>query len=149
MARTWLKIRVELLGGAGIDCDPPPGRDFLVGPGHSFAQLAHAIETAFARWDGSHLHGFELADGRQIGYPDEDFEPDATWLDHEQFKVVREVTPGEQFEYVFDFGDHWRHRCTVAETKVDPLRELGIAPLEPLVIWGWGWIPDQYGRRRP
>ena len=71
------------------------------------------------------------------------------WLDHERLKVAREMTAGEQFEYVFDFGDHWLHRCTVAETTVDPLREFGMVPLEPLVIWGWGSIPDQYGRRRP
>ena len=32
MARTWLQIKVELLAGRGIDCDPPPGRVFIVGP---------------------------------------------------------------------------------------------------------------------
>jgi len=31
MARTWLQIKVELLAGRGIDCDPPPGRVFIVG----------------------------------------------------------------------------------------------------------------------
>ena len=25
--------------------------------------------------------------------------------------------------------------------------ELGIVPAEPLPYWGWGTIPDQYGRR--
>ncbi len=30
----------------------------LVGPGHSFEQLAEAIDAAFARWDLSHLHAF-------------------------------------------------------------------------------------------
>src|SRR3954447_10282470 len=117
MARTWLQIRVELLGGGGIDCDPPPGRDFLVGPGHTFAQLATAIDDAFARWDRAHLSGFELADGRRIGPPDE-YEPDV-WLDHTHHTVLREVATGDAFEYVFDFGDYWRHRCTAADEKVD------------------------------
>ena len=87
MARTWLQIRVELEGGRDIDCDPRPGRVFIVGPSHTFADLATAIDAAFARWDLSHLHLFELPDGRQIGYPDPDFEQN--WLDHAALKVAR------------------------------------------------------------
>ena len=30
---------------------------------------------------------------------------------------------------------------------MDPLEELGIIPREPLPYWGWGEMPDQYGRR--
>ena len=67
MARTWLQMKIELLRGCGHDCDPPPRRLFIVGPSHTFEQLAHAINAGFARWDLSHLHQFELADGRVIG----------------------------------------------------------------------------------
>jgi hypothetical protein len=147
MARTWLRIRVDLLGGGGIVCDPPPGRIFIVGPSHSFAQLAEAIDAAFARWDLSHLHDFKLADGRLIGYPDDDFAPDLVWLDHARLKVAREVKPGEEFEYVFDLGDNWCHRCVVEREKADPVEEYGEVPDRPVAIWGWGSIPDQYGRR--
>lgn len=31
--------------------------------------------------------------------------------------------------------------------KVDPLEELGVRPDVPLPYWGWGSIPDQYGRQ--
>jgi Transposase DDE domain len=58
-----------------------------------------------------------------------------------------EVRPGEEFEYVFDLGDNWRHRCTVEPEKGDPVEEYGIVPNVPAPIWGWGSIPDQYGRR--
>ncbi len=44
-------------------------------------------------------------------------------------------------------GDDWTHLCTVAEQRIDPLQALGIVPDEPLPYWGWGEIPDQYGRR--
>ena len=145
MARTWLQIRVELLGGRDLICEPPPGRVMLVGPSHTFAQLAEAIDLAFARWDLAHLHAFELADGRQIGYPDPDFD-EPHFEDHAALKVASELAPGDEFTYTFDFGDDWRHRCRVLPKKVDPRDEYGTPPRQPVPIWGWGWIPDQYGR---
>jgi hypothetical protein len=147
MARTWLQIKVDLLGGGGVRCKPSPGRIFIVGPGHTFEQFAEAINAAFARWDLSHLHAFELADERLIGYPDDTYAPDMVWLDHAKLKVAREVKPGDVFEYVFDMGDNWRHTCTVLDDKVDAVDEYGIVPDVPVAIWGWGSIPDQYGRR--
>ena len=37
--------------------------------------------------------------------------------------------------------------CTVGELRIDPEEALGIIPACPLAYWGWGVIPDQYGRR--
>jgi Plasmid pRiA4b ORF-3-like protein len=147
MARTWLQIKVDLLAGRGARCTPSPGRIFIVGPGHSFPQFADAINAAFARWDLSHLHNFELAGERLIGYPDDSFGPDMVWLDHTKLKVSREVKAGDEFEYVFDLGDNWQHRCTVLADKADPVDDYGSVPAGPVAIWGWGSIPDQYGRR--
>ena len=131
-----------------ITCDPTPGGGRSSSARDTTSeQLAEAINTAFARWDRSHLHQFELADGRVIGYPDDTYAPELVWLDHAKLKVTREVKPGDQFEYIFDLGDNWQHRCTVAATKADPLEEHGIVPPGPVPIWGWGSIPDQYGRR--
>ena len=61
MAERWLAIRVTLLAGRGDTLWPPPGRDFVVGPRHTFADLAKAIDDAFARWDRAHLSQFTLA----------------------------------------------------------------------------------------
>ena len=57
------------------------------------------------------------------------------------------LTLGEQFLVEFDFGDSWLHLCTVGPTRIDPTAALGIVPTQPLPYWGWGTIPDQYGRR--
>lgn len=147
MARSWLRIRVYLLGSREIECEPPPGRIFLVGPRHSFGELAEAIDIAFARWELSRPHGFELTDGRRIGvsgpkHPEE-------WLSESALKVAMEIEPGDSFEYTFDPRDHWRHRCTVDVVRADPRREYGMLPLRPTAVGGWGSIPDQHGRAGP
>src|SRR3954468_23428735 len=61
MARTWLSVTVELLGGRGEELWPWPGRIFAVGPSHTFMDLADAINDGFGRWDRSHLSMFTLA----------------------------------------------------------------------------------------
>ncbi len=154
MARTWLAIKAELLGGRGADLWPYPGRLIAVGPSHTFAQLGEAIDVAFARWDQQHLRQFTLADGRIVTDPEtaEDLtdSPEgplgAPMLELDRAKVVRQVEVGEEFSYVFDFGDGWTHCCTVID-RIDPLREWGGSPRRPTPYAGWGGIPDQYGRR--
>lgn len=66
MARTWLSVTVELLGGRGEKLWPWPGRVFAVAPSHTFRRLAEAIDDGFARWDLAHLSMFTLADGSVI-----------------------------------------------------------------------------------
>lgn len=145
MARTWLSIRVDLISGHGQDFWPRPGRIFAAARSHKFSQLAEAIDTAFARWDRWHLYKFELADGQLIGQAEfDDF--DVGFIDGAATKLST-LSLGEQFVYQFDFGDCWTHLCTVGPERIDPESELGIVPRSPLPYWGWGAIPDQYGRR--
>jgi hypothetical protein len=147
VARTWLSVRVELVSGRGDDFWPRPGRVFAVARSHTFGELAEAIDVSFARWDLAHLHMFTLADGTEIT-PLDLWDGDAPEgsLDSERTKLSR-LTPGEQFAYVFDFGDDWAHLCTVAARKIDPVDEFGVVPLQPAPYFGWGALPDQYGRR--
>lgn len=145
MARTWLQIKVELLGGLGIECEPPPGRVFAVAPSVTFERLAEAINVAFGRWDLSHLHVFELADGRQIGFADDDA-PDDPCIDHATARVGLALEPGDTLSFTFDLGDDWQHRCEILQEKIDPRELFGEVPREPVILSGWGWLPDQYGR---
>ncbi|MGY2747346.1 UPF0158 family protein [Arthrobacter sp. UYCu723] len=154
MARNWLSVTVELLGGRGEELWPWPGRIFAVGPSNTFMDLADAINDAFARWDRSHLSMFTLADGRVITDEETGAEmagsiggPIIAPIDIAAAKVVRTLEPGAEFQFTFDLGDAWTHRWLVGEVKVDPLEVLGVRPDVPLPYWGWGSIPDQYGRR--
>ncbi|MFD7011306.1 hypothetical protein, partial [Rhodococcus jostii] len=153
-ARTWLSVTVELLGGRGEELWPWPGRVFAVGPSHTFLDLANAINDAFARWDRSHLSMFTLADGRVVTDTETGAEmveslggPITESVDIESAKIARLLKPGAEFAFTFDLGDDWIHRCVIGDEKVDPLTVLGITPGKPLPYWGWGTIPDQYGRR--
>ena len=150
MARTWLSIRIELLGGRGEELWPQPGRVLAVGPGHTFADLAEAIDVALARWDRAHLCEFLLADGTIVtdsGSAEEMVDSPATSfavpaLHLGATKVASGVRPGDEFCYVFDLGDMWTHRCVVEEDKIDPSVVLGASPRRPTAYWGWGDIPD-------
>ncbi len=56
---------------------------------------------------------------------------------------------GDAFEYVFDLGDDWQHDCVVLRTDVDPVKEYGHTGVGIVPVFGWGTIPDQYGRTSP
>lgn len=109
---------------------------------HTFADLGAAIDTAFARWDHSHLHLFELGLGKDLmlGGGD-DGEPDS-----QKVRLDVLATKSGNFTYTYDLGDDWRHECEVIEVGVDPMEAYGVAPEHPVPIFGWGTVPDQYGR---
>lgn len=97
---------------------------------------------------------FTLADGRVVTDEETGAElaasiggPIVAPIDIAVAKVARTLEPGAEFQFTFDLGDSWTHRCVVAEAKVDPVEVLGLRPDTPLPYWGWGSIPDQYGRR--
>jgi hypothetical protein len=128
-----------------MELSPKPGRLFLVGPDHTFKEFATAIDLAFARWDLAHLHEFEFPDGRRYGIPDDFYGQPV--IDYSEVRVGKIVTKRQPFTYVFDFGDNWQHKCQVVASNVVPEELAGVIPQQPIPIWGWGTIPDQYGRR--
>lgn len=154
MALRWQTIRVELVSGRGDTFDPPPGRILTIPPRTTFETLARAIDDAFARWDHSHLQQYVLPDGTIVS--DEDtlselgsgFDPRAPIPRTLAITttLARRLKTGDRFTYVFDLGDHWTHLCTV-EAPADPYEVYGAHVIDPTPFWGWGAIPDQYGRR--
>jgi hypothetical protein len=48
------------------------------------------------RWELSHLHEFELPDGRRIRFPDVDPEEHG-WQDHDALRVAAELSPSDEF----------------------------------------------------
>lgn len=148
-ARRWMIVRVVLRGQNGEELSEPPGRDLLVSSAHTFAEIATAIDRAFARWDIAHLHEFQLADGKRVvGADDEGFEEGDLDETAETLDSVG-IKRGGSFNYIFDLGQGWVHHCTVQRDEVDPVKETGLVPRAVVPIFGWGAIPDQYGRIQP
>jgi hypothetical protein len=144
-ADIWLSVQVELIEGRGQHFWPRPGRVFAASARQSFALLADAIDSSFARWDRSHLHEFELSDGTRIGMLDPEADVDDEVLDERVVQLSR-LNPGEQFVYVFDFGDDWAHLCTVGKAVIDSPDFASTVRQRPVPSSGWGAMPDQYGR---
>jgi hypothetical protein len=119
---------------------------FAASPSHTFSAFARQIDIAFARWDINHLHEFDLSGGDRVGPIDED--ADEELIDENHVHLSR-LQAGESFAYTFDLGDAWVHRCTVGLAAIDPIEMLGHLPPTPVAYFGWGSIPDQYGRLRP
>ena len=145
MARIWLSIAVELVSGRGERFWPRPGRVFVASRSHTFAALAAAIDDGFARWDRAHLSSFALADGTTISDVDPFFDMLDDSIDIQTARLSR-LRLGEQFAYTFDFGDGWQHLCTVGDKRIDPEEVYGLEPSMPAPCFGWGALPDQYGR---
>ena len=143
MAHQWRSIKVELIEGNGEQFWPRPGREIAAARLHTFEQLAQCINEAFGRWDLSHGHAFEFADGLQIELRSEQGEeslrPDSSTIH------LSRLRRDEQFVFIFDQGE-WVHLCTVTGSFF-PLEVFNEEPHMPLPIFGWGMLPDQYGRR--
>jgi hypothetical protein len=144
--KPWLKIKVVLVSGRGEEFEAPPGRVMLVSANHSLAELADAIDLAFARWGISHLHIFTLPNGLALASEDDEMEAETGATTSKTRLGAIGLEKGSRFQYVFDLGDEWTHDCEVIELDVDPIEEFGAPPQGPVTIDGWGWIPDQYGR---
>jgi hypothetical protein len=88
------------------DIDPPIWRRIQVWEDTTLAQLHRILQIAVG-WENYHLHEF-LIGCRVYGVPDPD---DERPIIDERRQRLCAVVPqvGTSFEYVYDFGDNWRH----------------------------------------
>jgi hypothetical protein len=138
MADQVARLKVTLKG-----IRPPIWRRLEVPTGFTFQQLNDVIQAAFG-WTNSHLHEFRIG-RRRIGMPSDDDSPisqvsalirsiradlppdileaisEPLPLEDEKTVTLAEAFGGAQtrLEYVYDFGDDWRHDVLV-ERLSDP-----------------------------
>ena len=104
--------------------------------------LSDAILDAFAFFD-DHAHAFFMNnrawDDSEAYYCSmiEDLNEDANVFTSEITLAELDLTPRQQFIYIFDFGEEWRFHCRC-------LRVLPEATPEPEVVRSVGDPPEQY-----
>ena len=109
------RFRIEL-----EDIQPPIWRRILIAAAASFADLHSAVQGAMG-WEDDHLYRFEVRDpatGRMmfLGRPLEDDGWEDNVLPGWQHGIVDFITPDRpDCQYVYDYGDNWRHRVSVEE----------------------------------
>ena len=94
----------------------------LVDGASTLDQVHEVIQAAFGWWN-YHLHECRI-DGVDYGVPDpdEDWGPPVT--DESTVRLDSVAKAGSKFEYVYDFGDNWRHKVVV-EKVTQPRRDHG------------------------
>ena len=85
------------------------------------------IQTLFS-WKDAHLHVFETEDGLSldIDFPEYSFlVSEGDWEQSAEAPMERYLSVGEVFEknktiqYIYDLGEYWMHRITLAGWKED------------------------------
>ena len=127
----------------GIDeVAPPVWRRIQVDADTTLRNLHHIFQAAFG-WASSHLHQFHIEDDIYT-MPDDDYmlhliEMRGRGLvDDRKAKLGQLVHPGQQFVYLYDFGDSWAHTVNV-ESSTEGKGKLGYA----VVIDGAGACPPE------
>jgi len=109
-ASSPLQLRVSLR-----EVEPEIWRRFIV-PGDIRLDELHDVLQVVMGWVDYHLHLFRFRTGN-YGVPDPDFGDDTQDERRKRLHQLSEV--GEEFQYIYDFGDDWQHVVTV-EAAVDP-----------------------------
>ena len=101
-----LKITLE-------NIEPAIWRKFQVKSDITLFNLHEYIQVVMG-WDDYHMHEFQIK-GKKYGTPDPGgetmFGPKIN--NDKKFKVGNLLSEGDVFEYVYDFGDNWRHTIEV------------------------------------
>jgi hypothetical protein len=134
----YYEIEIQLLSGAHLPPGWTPGRVFYTPGSATLLELGEAIDAALGRWDLAHEREFTV--GKKTYEVGEEGDANEKTLDQVG------LTTGTKFTYVFDLGDDWSHQCLVKNAAPDLYKMYdGWKPEEPVAIYGWGSMPDQYG----
>lgn len=94
---------------------PPIWRQVWVEGQMSLIQLHHILQLAMG-WTDAHLHEFSI-NGVTYATPHPEDDRERKIIDERRIKLQRVLKPDFAFEYVYDFGDHWRYLIRVEQVN--------------------------------
>lgn len=122
-------LRVTLLG-----TQPPVWRLVHV-PADITLERLHPVLGGAMGWAGVHLHMFTTSGGRRFGPGDDDW--DDRRIAETGVTLADIASPGDQLQYLYDFGDRWDHLVEVLGPVDDPQART------PLCVAGSGACPPE------
>ena len=121
-----------------LDSEPLVWRQIVVPTNYNLYQFHMALQGAFG-WENSHLFQFcenDLTDPIGYGIPD-NYDSDTKVFDAKKVKISKVFkVPGQQYHYVYDFGDYWRHKIRFEKIEA---KEMG----GPYCLGGEGACPPE------
>lgn len=99
-------------------------RHIVVPEHHTFAYFHHILQEAFG-WNDYHLHEFICYKEKRplfsIGIADDEFAEQTPWeyKDEQEVLLADFLHTMDKIEYMYDFGDGWRHTIEVLKTVED------------------------------
>ena len=132
-SRSAVILRVELLG-----IEPLVWRRVRVPAAMPLRDLHGVLQTVMG-WQDCHLHEFRVGDAL-VGIVDRpELDTPEHMEDERKWTVAKVVASGaSEFEYVYDFGDHWVHRVIV-----EPATRSHIPGTASLCLAGEGACPPE------
>lgn len=136
-----VQLHVELR-----EVEPAVWRRIQIPAAATMADLHEVLQGALG-WTNSHLHEFQI-DADRIGVPDPEWDDEDEVRDEATVLVGEAATPGARLDYVYDFGDNWRHDLTVEHIEVAlpgvryPRCLEGAGPCPPEDVGGPGGYED-------
>ncbi len=107
-----LQIKITLL-----EVEPPVWRRVLVPANLPLRRLHETIQAAMG-WLNQHLYEFKIG-GRRYRPPDPEADEAGPTLADDRFvKLASLIEQGiDRFQYVYDFGDDWRHEIVIEDIR--------------------------------
>lgn len=145
-------VRLDL-----VHSHPPIWRRIQIPTNLTLTQLHEVIQIAMD-WSACHLWSF--TDSHRVSYTpadEEDFDMGfgSEDCDPDEYKVGEFLQkPGDYLDYVYDFGDSWRHRLKVEKTLQEfvlpqVLKAVNACPPEDCGgIWGYAEILEILQKKR-
>lgn len=115
------------------DVRPRVWRCVLIPSDFTLARVHEALLTVMG-WQGCHLYSFSIAN---TTYVEDTYDWPEASVDPATVRLGDVVSPGDSFEFHYDFGDGWEHRITVTD------RLPAAGRMRPACLAGEGACPPE------
>ena len=94
------------------DTNPPVFRVFQIKSNANLGKLHDYLQGVMG-WTDSHLHEFKIKGRKYQSVEQMDDDATSHTYNERRYYLNKLVNEGDTFEYIYDFGDNWKHKIIV------------------------------------